>query len=179
MINENFAKLLEEREFGHKQNMLHCQRQYAKSCEVFVFGEEHTCSFEDGTDLALSLKNAHHAIEAERLAANLLATSKRVLGRAHKITRMARNTLRYCKVRIVGYLDEDKDEEEYTSYQLLNHDAVEDKYIIKGPIKGTIQEIMRRVCKFNLKDAKKSWLNRIVLRQRLVHHFLCMDLRVS
>jgi len=63
-----------------------------------------------------------------------------VLGRHHKSTRMVQRALHYCKTRIVGYHGHGQDG--FSSYQLLDYNAAEDKYIIKGPLEGTNPDIV-------------------------------------
>ena len=135
---ENVAVLWEEGEDGKQKCILKYRERYEKCIEDY--GGEYPMSVEYGVELVNSLKLAGHGIEAERLASDLLVTSSRVLGRHHKSTRMVQRALHYCKTRIVGYHGHGQDG--FSSYQLLDYNAAEDKYIIKGPLEGTIPDIV-------------------------------------
>lgn len=145
---ENVAELLEERERKRKQlSLLTCRGYYKESTENF--GGQNSQAVEAGADLAISLKEAGHGIEAERLASKLLVTSSRVLGLHHECTKFVQNTLLYCKTRIVRYQDQDG----ISSYEALNYNVVEDTYVIM-PLEGPIRVSCSKETKIKVKKSQ-------------------------
>ena len=60
---------------------------------VASFGEEHEVTIDAGRYYAISLKDANRGDEARELLMKLLATSKRVLGPHHNVTKDIESTL--------------------------------------------------------------------------------------
>ena len=153
---EKVAELWEKSEHEHNSAVAKHRELYEES--VASWGGGNPLSVDDGVKLVLSLKNAGHGIEAERLASDVFVISRRVLGSRHESTMIAQKALHYCKTRIVGYAED----RGLSTYLLLDYDAAEDKYVIKGPLEGTVPDIVLNGTENNqgeeiVVDASRVW----------------------
>lgn len=96
-------------------------------------GHDDIYSINSGVDLADALLEASHGIEAERLLMKLAATSNRVHGPDHFITRKVEDHLGLLKVREVQAMDA---QGESRRFQLLRYDEQGRKCVIQGPMES-------------------------------------------
>ena len=91
-------------------------------------GEESTASIEAGLKLAIALRKAYYAIEAERLLTKLSSYHKQPT--SHKVTKEAESGLQHCKVWYVKIKSRDESE----SFQALRYEEDGRKCVVQGPI---------------------------------------------
>ena len=101
---------------------------YALSIELC--GEDGMGTIKAGIDLALVLKGAGRGIEAERLFSKLAATSHRIHGLDHEITKRAERHLQECKTRCVNV----RRSHGMELFEVLGYDVDGEKLHLQGPI---------------------------------------------
>jgi len=111
------------------------------------YGENRDLTIFSGIELAQSLKNETHSIEAQRLATKLSTSCRQVLGPSHVYTKRIDEILRACKERLVVVFP-DLTKPDSKRFNALRYDDDGDVYVVMGPIEEPRNIITEREFRF-------------------------------
>jgi hypothetical protein len=106
-----------------KEQLLHMQRN-AYHARLEKYGEYLTLT--NGTELAFSLKEAYHTIEAWRLMKRLISLSKQHHGQDHSCTKGLERLLSISRIQLVRLRSLGLE------FEAIGYE--DDKYVVRGPI---------------------------------------------